>query len=162
MRMIVSDLLDLPVKAGDELKVPNDAERLHHCIGCFACWVKTPGQCVIKDQYADMGALLGRSKELVFVSKCTYGGLSPFVQNVMDRSLPNILPDFTVRNQEQHHKLRYDNTMHFSAYFYGTDMTEKERETALSLIPAIALNFGAKVKGVSFSNTADEVKEIFV
>jgi len=162
MRVILSDISDLPIRGGDELKTPDKLKKLHHCIGCFACWVKTPGQCVIKDPYADMGALLGRSEELVFVSHCTYGGLSPFVQNVMDRSLPNISPDFTVRNQEQHHKLRYDNTIHLSAYFYGVDITEKERDTALSLIPAIALNFGAKVKGVSFFKTACEVKEAFV
>ena len=161
MRVILSDIADLPVQAGDVLKAPDHLKKLHHCIGCFACWVKTPGQCVIKDQCADMGALLGRSEELVFVSQCTYGGLSPFVQNVMDRSIPNISPDFTVRNQEQHHKLRYDNTVHLSAYFYGADIREKERDTAISLIPAIALNFGAKVNGVSFFKTAEEVKEAF-
>ena len=161
MRVILSDISDLSLREGDVLKTPDPQKKLHNCIGCYACWVKTPGQCVIKDSYADMGALLGRSAELIFVSRCTYGGLSPFVQNVMDRSLPNISPDFTVRKQEQHHKLRYDNTIHLSAYFYGADMTEQERKTAVSLIPAIALNFGAKVKGVSFFETADEVKEAF-
>lgn len=162
MRIVISDILGLPVRAGDELKVPDPTKKLHHCIGCFACWVKTPGQCVLKDSYADMGKLLGHSKELVLISKCTYGGLSPFVQNVMDRTLPNISPDFTVRNQEQHHKLRYHNTPLFSAYFYGAKLSENEKNTATSLISAIAVNFGAKVNGVSFYNTPDEVMEVFV
>ncbi|MCL2425135.1 MAG: flavodoxin family protein [Oscillospiraceae bacterium] len=162
MRIIMSDIPDLPVGKGDELKAPNEMEKLHHCTGCFTCWIKTPGECIIKDNYADMGALLGRCEELVFVSKCTYGGLSPFVKNVMDRVLPNLLPDFTVRNNEQHHKLRYDNAINLSAYFYGADVTESERATALSLIPAIALNFGAQVIDVSFFKTEDEVKEAFV
>jgi len=161
MRIIISDISDLSVGKGDELKVPNENEKLHHCTGCFGCWLKTPGQCVIKDHYADMGALLGRCEELVFVSHCTYGGLSPFVKNVMDRALPYLLPDFNVRNGEQHHKLRYDNAFYMSAYFYGADVTEKEKETALSLIPAIALDFGARVKGVYFFKTTDEVKETF-
>lgn len=24
---------------------------IHHCLGCNVCWLKTPGQCVIKDDY---------------------------------------------------------------------------------------------------------------
>jgi multimeric flavodoxin WrbA len=162
MRIVVSDILDLHVRVGDELKTPDSTKKLHHCIGCFGCWIKTPGQCVIKDQYADMGKLLGHSRDFVLVSKCTYGGVSPFVQNVLDRSLPNLSPDFTVRGKEQHHKLRYDNIIRFSAYFYGTEVTEKEKDTAVSLINAIALNFGFKVSRVSFFNTPSEVKEAFI
>ena len=30
------------------------------CIGCFGCWIKTPGTCVIRDGHADMGAQLSR------------------------------------------------------------------------------------------------------
>jgi len=161
MRIIISDIPDLPIREGDELKKPDQAKKLHHCIGCFNCWIKTPGACVIKDDYADMGALLGRCDELVFVSKCTYGGLSPFVQNVMDRALPNLHPDFTIRNKELHHKLRYDNTIQLSVYFYSADITEAERKVAVSLIPAIALDFGCDVKDISFLDTADEVKEVF-
>lgn len=161
IRIVISDIFDLPVQTGDELKVPDPAKKLNHCIGCYACWIKTPGQCILKDSYSDMGKLLGHSKELVLVSKCTYGGLSPFVQNVMARTLPNISPDFTVRSGEQHHKLRYDNTPLLSAYFYGAELSENERATATSLIPAIALNFGAIVNGVYFYGTPEEVKGAF-
>lgn len=161
MRLILSDIPDLPIREGDELKKPDETEILHHCTGCFECWVKTPGTCKIKDHYTHMGALLGHCEELVFVSKCTYGGLSPFVQKVMDRSLPNLSPDFTVRNKELHHKLRYDNNIRLTVYFYGTDITAAEREIAVSLIPAIALDFGAEVTDISFCNTVDEVKEAF-
>ena len=161
MRLILSDIPDLPIREGDELKKPDETEKLHHCTGCFDCWVKTPGVCRMKDDYQYMGALLGRCKELVYVSKCTYGGLSPFVQNVMDRALPNLHPDFTVRNKELHHKLRYNNDIRLSVYFYGSDITTEERDIAVSLIPAIALDFGAEVTDIFFYNTADEVKEAF-
>ena len=29
-----------------------DANQIHqYCIGCFGCWLKTPGTCVIKDGF---------------------------------------------------------------------------------------------------------------
>jgi multimeric flavodoxin WrbA len=162
VRIIISDISDLPIQASDELKTPDSAAKLHHCIGCFGCWVKTPGQCVIKDEYTNMGQLLGGCNDLTLVSKCTYGGFSPYVKNVLDRSVPYISPYFVYRNKEMHHKSRYDNTIGISAYFYGADITEKEKETAIRIVSANALNFNAKVNGVYFYNSPAEVKEAFV
>ena len=34
--------------------------RLRHCVGCWGCWVKTPGACAIKD---DMAGLLPKVRE---------------------------------------------------------------------------------------------------
>lgn len=160
MKIIISDILNLPLQADGGLKILDSAVNLQHCIGCFGCWVKTPGQCVIKDEYADMGKLLSGCKDLVLVSRCTYGGFSPYVKNVLDRSIcPYVSPYFVKRNNEFHHKRRYDNIINISAYFYEMDITEKEKATALRLVAAIALNFDAKLNGVYFNNSPDEVKE---
>ena len=159
MRMLITDLLDLPIQAGDELKAPSGAKEIHHCIGCFGCWIKTPGRCVIKDSYMNMGEQLSKCEELIFVSKCTYGGLSPFVKNVLDRSIGYISPNFTIINNEMHHKRRYDNIIKISVYFYNEEMSKKEKNVAKDLIHAQALNFHAEVNGIYFFNTPMEVKE---
>ena len=62
---------DLP----DEAKVISYDETIHHCIGCFGCWLKTPGSCIIRDNYGDMGEYLSRSEELIIISRCCYGDL---------------------------------------------------------------------------------------
>ena len=162
MKLIISDITDLIVKTSNEVKVIDNTAKIHHCIGCYDCFVKTPGLCVIKDDCADVGKTLGHCDDLIFVSKCTYGGFSPFVKNVNDRSLPYLSPYFTVRNKRMYHKFRYDNVLNMSVYFYGEDITDKERDTATNIIAAFALACGAKVSGILFYNSAQEVKEALV
>ncbi|ABX41374.1 hypothetical protein [Lachnoclostridium phytofermentans] len=91
----------------EEVVVISDDGTIKDCIGCFGCWLKPPGLCVLKDNYQTMGALLGATSSLLIISKCTYGTYSPFIRNVLDRSLPYIHPDFTKREGEIHHKLRF-------------------------------------------------------
>ena len=87
--------------------VISDQGSIRPCAGCFCCWNKTPGQCVIKDGYENMGALLHAADEVHVISRYTYGGFSSFVKNVFDRSLGYVLPQFEVINNETHHKKRY-------------------------------------------------------
>lgn len=162
MKLILSDIENLPIKSDDKHHVIYHDGNLHHCIGCFGCWVKTPGQCVIKDDYSNMGYLLSRCDELIIISKCIYGSFSPFIKNLLDRSISYISPNFVIRKGEMHHKRRYDNVISISAYFYGGDITELEKETAKSLVTANAVNFDGKVRNVSFFSSTDEVKAVLM
>lgn len=162
MKLIISDIKGLPIKVDDKLTVINDDGNIHHCLGCFGCWIKTPGQCVIKDEYSNIGQLLSRCDELILISKCTYGGFSPFIKNVLDRAISYISPYFVTRNGEMHHKRRYDNVISISAYFYGEDITQSEKETAESLVIANAVNFDGKVKDVLFFSSAEEAKAVLI
>ena len=69
-------------------------QTIHPCIGCFGCWVKTPGKCVIHDGYEDTGIDMSKCGELILIGRCCYGGESPFVKMVQDRALSYIHPDF--------------------------------------------------------------------
>lgn len=107
-----------------------------------------------------MGKYLGMCDELVIVSKCTYGCYSPFIKNVLDRSISYISPYFTMRNNEMHHEHRYENKIQITAYFYDTKISENEKKTAMDLVHANALNFDASVKDVFFYKTSDEIKAV--
>ena len=39
----------------------SDNGTIRPCTGCFGCWIKTPGRCVLPDPYRDMGAYLANS-----------------------------------------------------------------------------------------------------
>ncbi len=42
---------------------------------------------------------LAACDELTIVSKCTYGGPSAYVKNVLDRSIPYMHPDFVIKKR---------------------------------------------------------------
>ena len=39
-------------------------KHIEYCRGCFACWNKTPGTCVLQDGFENMGALIHRAEEI--------------------------------------------------------------------------------------------------
>ncbi|NLK95185.1 MAG: flavodoxin family protein [Clostridiales bacterium] len=158
MKLVISDVDNLPFSSSEDTVVIKDNGKIHNCIGCFGCWVKNPGQCLIKDGYEDMGKKLSICSELILISKCTYGSLSPFVKNVLDRGISYIHPNFVIRNGEMHHKRRYKNIIKITAYFYGEDISDLEKETAEKLILANSVNFDGIVKEVVFLNNVDELR----
>lgn len=95
---------DLPAGAMPAVKDENiieicDDGSIKSCIGCFGCWLKTPGKCILKDKYNEMGRLLAGSGEIILISRCCFGGPGPFVKNVLDRSIPYILPYFVIKKR---------------------------------------------------------------
>ncbi len=131
--------------------------EVKHCIGCFGCWVKTPGRCVIKDRASKFPGLVSQSRELVIISRNVYGGFSPAVKKVLDRSIGYLMPYFRIVNGEMHHTMRYDNPFSLTVYFYG-DSTEKEKELARQLIRGNAVNLGAVNEKVNFVKSLQELK----
>lgn len=165
MKLLIHDLEDgvfrilLPLSPDrKDIAVISDDGTIFPCIGCFGCWIKTPASCVIRDQYGDMGALLSRCGELIIISRCVYGSYSPFVKNVLDRTLSYLLPDFVIRGGETRHKMRYNHSFSIQAWFYGEDLTESERNAAQRLVRANAANIGAVVRRVSFVQALSELR----
>ncbi|MGD9569593.1 MAG: hypothetical protein AB7V48_15000 [Sedimentibacter sp.] len=84
MKLLIHDLSkedfnDLLGTIKGDVLVIGDNNTIHNCIGCFGCWIKKPGECVIVDDYSNMGKLLSKCNEMMVISKCFYGGFSPFV-----------------------------------------------------------------------------------
>ena len=121
-----------------------NAEKLEPCIGCFSCWVKTPGQCFIStDSANEIAAKEVNAEVLVILSENTYGGFSADIKAFLDRSVQNILPFFVVHKKQMHHPKRYQRFPNLLTISYG-DNTTKEKETFLSLADRNALNMHPK------------------
>lgn len=154
-------LHDLPVEKFNELIgnredtiIISGKEPAAYCTGCYGCWLKKPGKCVMKDRLEDAGAKVMQAEELIIISRCLYGGYSPEIKRIMDRSIPGVMPFFVRKNGEMHHSARYDNQMSLKVYFYS-ETTEEEKELAKELIVANGLNFWARETEVNF---VDETK----
>jgi hypothetical protein len=106
-----------------------------------------------------MGLLLSKAERLIIISQCFYGSYSPFVHNVLDRSIPYLLPYFKTLNGETHHKNRYDTHLRLSVHFYG-EISLKEKETAKKLVQANGINFFTKKAEVQFYADASQLKGV--
>jgi len=123
-----------------ETTIISDNGKIHPCICCFGCWIKTPGKCVINDGFENMGVLLSKCNQLVIISRCIYGSYSPFVKNVLDRFVcPYQLPYFKNINGETRHPGRYKNDITLSVHFYG-EITAAEKDTAAKLVNKLLFN----------------------
>lgn len=120
-----------------------------HCIGCFGCWVKTPGQCVIKDRCDVITSYIPKCDEIVIISPILYGGYSERIKAVLERANGYILPYFRIVNDQMHHKMRYNNPFKLNVYFYG-ECYENEKHIAKRLVKANAVNLGAGDFSVNF------------
>ena len=83
MNVIIHDLSDLqfqqifPQITGDTRIVSNKGS-IRNCIGCFGCWIKTPGQCVMKDGYENMGSILSQADTVTVLLSACLGNLNIF------------------------------------------------------------------------------------
>jgi len=55
------------------------------CLGCFGCWVKTPGICVINDEGRDIAKAVIQSNLIIFLTPVIFGGYSSELKKALDR-----------------------------------------------------------------------------
>ncbi len=77
------------------------------CLGCFGCWLKTPGRCLIRDDAEQVLAAAAVADLWVLITPITWGGYSSALKKGMDRLIPLLLPFFQRVQNEAHHPQRY-------------------------------------------------------
>ena len=83
-------------------------EKIAHCTGCFGCWIKTPGECVINDAGRTVTQEFIASDLAVFLTPVTFGGYAAELKKALDRLIPILSPFFIRIDGESHHKKRYE------------------------------------------------------
>ena len=136
-------------------EIISDNGGIKPCAGCFGCWTKTPGECVIKDGYERMGALIHEAEEVVILTKYTYGGFSSFVKNVIDRSIGFVLPFFEIADGEMHHKARYPESKKITFIFRGKELSESDKALARRYTEAVCRNLKGEIGDVVFEECDD-------
>ena len=129
------------------------------CRGCFGCWTRHPAECGMKDRLQQICRIIGRSDNLVIITKNLYGGCSAAVKNVLDRSIGTSTPLSTYRGKQMHHTLRYGRHHRFSVWVYG-DISEDERSTWQLMAERNAINEGFQLYDVTFAEGTDALEKI--
>lgn len=77
------------------------------CCGCFGCWVKTPGRCVLKDDTDTLDRTIINSDFVLWASPLSMGFPSALFKTALDKHLPLIHPYMEIDRGEIHHLNRY-------------------------------------------------------
>ena len=157
MEIIIHDLPEEKLKKiyknTDNTLIITNNKKIKNCMGCFYCWIKTPGECRIKDGYDNLAELYSKAEKIIIISRCCYGSYSPFIKNILDRSIPYLLPFFKIKNKEMHHTIRYKRSFYFDVYFYGENISDEEKKIAKNIVKANCINLNVDNFNVSFLET---------
>jgi hypothetical protein len=81
--------------------------RIHPCMGCYTCWIKTPGECVYKDDMAELLKKLRMADLLIMASPLFVFSVTGIMKNFLDRLIPIKLPYMQIQNEVTGHPHRY-------------------------------------------------------
>ena len=61
---------------------------LRPCVGCNACWLKTPGICVFDDDYKQLLEKIHSADKIWLISETRFGFISFQAKKIVDRIMP--------------------------------------------------------------------------
>lgn len=109
--------------------------ELHFCIGCYGCWTKKPGECVINDAMVQINRTFNNSDVVVYLSPIVFGQFSPNIKNVIDRWLPNVLPLFVKKpDGTTCHPPRYPSKPKLVVIGYGNAISQEKAQLFVNVI----------------------------
>lgn len=111
--------------------------KISPCIGCNACWLKTPGICAMKDDYEEILKAYLKYETTVFISGTALGFIDHRAKNVIDRILPLATMYTCLVNGQMRHVLRYDKAYRFGLLYSGA----ANHEYLQKWMERFALNF---------------------
>ncbi len=81
---------------------------LKPCLGCFACWEKTPGKCCIRDDASVVLEDMLWADVIVWSFPLYYFSVPGPMKNLIDRQLPMSLPFMSRESESGGHPSRHD------------------------------------------------------
>lgn len=104
MDLVISDrALDLAGAGATATVIDLSQLKIGPCVGCFGCWVKTPGKCVIRDDACRVYPYLAKSTRLLLVSRVRYGSYDTVMKTMLERAIPIQQAFIRIHHGETHH-----------------------------------------------------------
>jgi hypothetical protein len=162
---VLGELSDLLRRDGSQTETfPLHEMKLAHCLGCFGCWLKTPGMCVEDDAGRQIARAVIQSDSTVFYTPVTFGGYSPDLKKMMDRFIQLISPYFQMDHGEVHHPPRYAHRPRFMMVGVQRHPNSREAHIFKTLAGRNAINFhppSYATEVVVATDTADTLRRRF-
>ena len=135
----IQNLYDAP------LKVIRLGERpIKACIGCWSCWLKTPGICVMNDQMSQAYPDYVNSDRVVLLMDTAQGFISHQAKAFLDRTIPHYHPYIEMLDGEFHHVARYERYPDLVFYYDTEGLTKQEEQVIEDYLYRTAYHFKSK------------------
>ncbi len=87
--------------------------KIRPCLGCFHCWIKTPGVCVQKDDQAVLLEKCSEADVLVLATPVYVDGMTGQTKVFLDRLIPLAKPEFVLVEDHCRHPALYERKWKF-------------------------------------------------
>lgn len=155
MKLIMSDKpLNINIQNGNDTKYFDlSSLKITNCMGCFRCWTKTPGKCVIRDDATAVYPCIAKSNKVIYVSRLKYGGYDSVMKTMLERAIPIQQAFIRIHNDETHHVQRAVTPKQATIIAYG-EIDEEERDIFRNLIARNASNMSFESYNIIFTTEA--------
>ena len=128
MNLILSDRnFDLSVDIPSTEFINLSNLKIANCIGCFGCWTKTPGKCVIRDDAVKVYPKIAASDRVLYISKVKYGSYDTPMKTMLERAIPVQQAFIRLLHGETHHVQRAVVPKRATIIGYG-DISDEEKK----------------------------------
>lgn len=105
--LILAPFLEGMTEAGAEVELFYTGKlEIKHCDGAFTCWLRTPGECHLKDDMQMLYPKLREADIWVLATPVYVDGVSGSMKMLMERTLPFMQPLIELRDGHCRHPLR--------------------------------------------------------
>lgn len=105
--LILAPFLEGMTEAGAEVELFYTGKlEIKHCDGAFTCWLRTPGECHLKDDMQMLYPKLREADIWVLATPVYVDGVSGSMKMMMERTLPFMQPLIELRDGHCRHPLR--------------------------------------------------------
>ena len=126
---------------------------LRYCVGCFGCWVKTPGVCVARDASIQIDRAVINSDFTLWAAPLKMGFPAALLKMAIDKHLPLIHPYMEVDHGEAHHLRRYPRSPRLGLLLEKESVTDAgDLQIVTDILCRTALNFKTRLE---FSSTTE-------
>ena len=159
MTLSISDRpLRLPETVGSDVEYFDlSSLKIANCMGCFGCWTKTPGKCVIRDDAVKIYPRIAASRQLLYVSRVKYGSYDVPMKTMLERAIPVQQAFIRLLHGETHHVQRDVVPKQAVIIAYG-EISQEGREIFRQLVARNAANMSFERWRIVFS-PEDEVEQ---
>jgi hypothetical protein len=124
--------------------IPLGEQPVTPCTGCWNCWLKTPGKCVIRDVMDTTRSHYVNSDTVILLLDTAQGFINHKAKAFIDRTIPHYHPYIEIVDGECHHVARYERYPTMVFYYDIGGLTPQEDQLIEDYLYRTAYHFKSK------------------